>query len=186
MNGNLIGNLLRVILFFAVLSSAANAEYVERQYSSDVKGKTRLGVVYFPTGSYQITKSEHERVRKIAHMLEIYHNYDNSRRIKIVGYSDNEGGSDFNLHLGLARAEQLARALDDYGIVMKNAVIASYGESKVAFNEKNYRKAEVWLEPDSWGTYGSRTGLYMFFGIAIAVLIGFFVYWKVENEGNAS
>ncbi|MES0491872.1 MAG: OmpA family protein [Leptospirales bacterium] len=185
MNGNLIGNTVRTILFFILLSTAANAEYVERPYSSDVKGKTRLGIVYFANGSYEISGAEQTRVKKIAHMLEIYHNYDNSRRIKIVGYADNEGGSDFNLHLGLARAEQLARALDDYGIVMKNAVIASYGESKDGFSEKNYRRAEVWLEPDSWGIYGSNTGLSIFFGIAITLLIGFFVYWKVQTEESS-
>ena len=180
MKRNLVG-----LIAALLLSTGIYSDYVERPYSPEVKGKTRLGTVYFATGSYELNKDGRERVRKIAHMLEIYHTYEKNRRIRITGYANHEGDSEFNLHLGLARAERLARALDEYGISMENAVIASHGESKSALTEKNYRRAEVWLEPDTLGFYGQNTGLYMFFVIATFLIIGFVVYWTTQKSDES-
>ncbi|RME89137.1 MAG: OmpA family protein [Candidatus Hydrogenedentota bacterium] len=149
---------MRKILVMLFLCSPLFAKYVEIPYTKSKPTKaTLLGTVYFSYGSSRITKENRKQLRKIAEnildMMSISPLDENQtsmfhpEQLKIIGFADSAGNSEFNLQLGLKRAEAVARALEDYGIPIENAKIASYGETKSAGKALKYRRVEVWYMP---------------------------------------
>ena len=171
------------IITITLFSFEIHSEYIEKEYRGGKRDRTLVGTVYFKAGSYKITENGRRQARKIAQVLDIYDTYQKNRRIKVVGYADKMGDSDLNLHLGLARAERVANMLEGYGVSMRLAKIASYGESHTLFADSHYRKAEVWLEKSSWSMLGHKTFLYIVIGFFILIAIAFVSYW-LSREGD--
>jgi hypothetical protein len=163
-------------LIFALflLSCSGDSNYIEfpyKKFGKDVK--TKIGTVFFEKGSFQLSSTAHKDVMVIVRTLSLYERYNDTQRIRIIGYADQEGESSLNLQLGLARAEEVGRVLENFGISMTKAKIGSYGESLAYINDKAFRKAEVWLENNPWAFLHNKIFIYIFIAIVMSFLIGF-------------
>ncbi len=147
-------------------------DYIERPYrDSSLKGKVHLGSVYFAPNSWKLDASGHKEAMQMARSLSLYTQYNHGRQIKVYGFADQKGESQVNLQLGLARAEELARVLEEYGAPMANAVIASWGETHAYDSSENYRKAELWIEPDPWGFVKKPAFVYIVTAVTFIALL---------------
>ena len=140
-----------ITLLTGFIFSSSLYGYIEIPYKdSSLSGKTHIGTVYFAAGSWKLNDPAHKEAIKIARALSLFDQYNRGQRVLVVGFTDRKGESAVNLQLGLARAEELARVLENYGVGMSNARIASFGETRAYDDHKDYRRAEVWLVPDPW------------------------------------
>jgi outer membrane protein OmpA-like peptidoglycan-associated protein len=170
------------ILCLALNSCAQDSNYVELPYQRFGREvKTKVGVVLFEKSSWQVTPQGHKDLMAVVRILSLYEKYNNDQRIRIIGYADQDGETNLNLHLGLARAEEVGRLLESYGISMTSAKIASYGESRTYVNDTNSRKVEIWLENDPWAFVKSQVFIYIVLSIVISFLIGFITHRLIKG-----
>ncbi|MDH4199560.1 MAG: OmpA family protein [Spirochaetia bacterium] len=173
------------ILIFAiqVASCSQNSDYLEfpyRQFGKEVK--TKIGSVYFDKNSYSVTPGGLKDIMAATRMLSLYERYNDTQRIRIIGYADQDGEASLNMQLGLARAEEVGRVLENFGISMSNAKIASYGESRTYVNNNTFRKVEIWLENDPLAFLKSELFSYLFLSVLISFLIGFMAHRVIKSR----
>lgn len=160
-------------------------DYVEKSWRHK-SGNIHLGTVYFEYGSHHLNSSGREQIREISSRISRYFpdmsqwkynpavdqiNY--AANLQITGYADNDGNNEYNLNLGLLRAEEVAQALENTGINLENARVASYGETKSSGNASRFRRVDIWLRDGD--SRDSDMPVYLILTIlGAAVLIGMF------------
>ncbi len=96
--------------------------------ASDVaQEKGALGkMIYFDFDSYELSSEAKKVLEEVAAYLNEYR----SLRIVIEGHCDERGTREYNLALGMKRADVAKKYLSDLGIDEKRLEIVSYGEDK--------------------------------------------------------
>ena len=133
--------LLKLILATSILTG-----YIERPHRVEMPENSFLGSVFF---SYNSSKISPESLRQVSHIAREWQtqcSFQCAGTIKVIGYADNSGASDYNLNLGLQRANEVADTLERLGVNMQEARVASFGDSKSLSRSQQFRRAEVWLE----------------------------------------
>lgn len=149
-------------------------QYIEREYRADRAASEYIGTVYFHPHSHKLSPEGRRRVADIALRIGNLYRSDDFA-IKIVGFADRAGDSHSNLRLGLLRAEAVADGLAAMGVPMKDAVIASYGESRSTDTSVRYRKAEVILQPVQMFGFSFNYVIVVLFLILAILVVLFFV-----------
>ncbi|MDH4263479.1 MAG: OmpA family protein [Spirochaetia bacterium] len=170
-------------LCLSIYSCNQDLNYVEfpyQHFGREVKSK--IGTVLFDKSSYHVSQREQKNIMALARVLSLYERYNDNQRIRIIGYSDQDGDVLLNLNLGLARAEEVGRLLEVYGISMTRAKIASYGESRTYTNDATSRKVEVWLENDPWAFLKSQLFIYIVLSVVISFLIGYITHRLLKTN----
>lgn len=81
--------------------------------------------LYFNTGQTQIALTEAER-QKIADMIHYIDHVENAR-LNVVGYTDNVGNRETNIHLGQQRADFVKNYLTQNGVAPEKINSSSKG-----------------------------------------------------------
>lgn len=172
--------------------SSYSGHYVEKPYHPlkskyHEKGDIYIGKVMFKFGSDEITINTRKALRRVANSILLHHDgyheayIDSNRYVKIIGFTDTSGESQYNINLGLNRARAVAATLESMGVSMQNAVIASYGESTAAGIHANYRQAEIWLSaPQTTGNMYLYAIIILFF---VLLMFGFF-FFIISNRNK--
>jgi len=115
----------------SAMLQARNAE-LERQFRELQAEQTErglvmtLGDVLFATGRADLTPGAWERVDRLARFLQRYPN----RTVRVEGYADSTGSSDFNLRLSERRAEAVRDALLSRGVTSSRVTAQGFGEAR--------------------------------------------------------
>lgn len=83
-----------------------------------------LGDVLFDSGEADLKPSANRLILKLVQFLQL----NPKRVVRIEGYTDNTGDSDFNLELSKDRAQAVADTLVDLGIDDKRIQVQGYGD----------------------------------------------------------
>ncbi len=174
------------------LVKPSGADYIEKPYSGSENlqdhelGDRKIGTIWFSVGSHTLTP---RAVSKAAELANILINdwadpnlFSRNYRIKIIGFADAQGGSRFNLQLGLLRAEAVAAMLEKLRVPMTSAVVASHGKSHAYYKSPKYRRVEVWLE--TVDHYDNRVLIYAVVFFVIIIFLGGGFYLVVINSGR--
>lgn len=98
-----------------------------------------LGDVFFTTESSRLNAQASRTILKLAHFLQLYP----KRVIRIEGYTDSFGKTEFNLELSRQRAQSVADILLDLGIEPNRISVTGYGEAfPLADNASNRGRAQ--------------------------------------------
>lgn len=89
--------------------------------------------IFFTFDSATLQESSHETLFKQANWLIKYPNFT----ITIQGYADERGTREYNLALGMKRAEAMRRALVSLGVAQKRIKVVSYGKDRPAIIGSN-------------------------------------------------
>jgi peptidoglycan-associated lipoprotein len=93
--------------------------------------------IYFAFDSYELIPAEIEKLKKAAHCLVMKGAGD----VVIVGHCDPRGTEEYNMGLGLKRANAIKRFLVGYGIPKKEIEVYSKGEENATgYNEATWAK----------------------------------------------
>lgn len=90
-------------------------------------------MIHFDFDKYDIKKDAAEVLKEIADYLKA----NPEIRILIEGHCDERGTREYNLQLGMRRAEAAKKYLIDLGIDEKRIETISYGEDRPLINESN-------------------------------------------------
>ncbi len=121
-------------------------------YEQHTQGARRLSVTFrFRTGVATLDQAlDNKAWRDVPRVVEFLKGAQTPYEIRLIGFSDNQGGEMANFRLSLARAQLVERLLDEQGVKAK--VVTGLGELyPVASNDskegrdKN-RRVEVWLK----------------------------------------
>lgn len=82
--------------------------------------------VYFRTDSADIDESLHPHLGQLAAYLKTFPEL----KVRLEGYSDRRGDSDYNLTLSQRRIGEIRRILEDQGIAPKRILGIAYGETR--------------------------------------------------------
>ena len=85
-------------------------------------------IVYFKFDDFTLTPAAREQLAKLAEYLQKVP----ETPLKIRGHADARGSTEYNLALGLKRAESVRKFLSNLGLSQKQLNIVSYGEEKPA------------------------------------------------------
>lgn len=164
-------------------SCSPDYNYIELPYQRlGREVQTKIGSVYFEKNSWEVSAQGHKDLMATVRVLSLYEKYNDDQRIRIVGFSDQDGDHSLNLNLGLARAEEVARLLETFGIAMTRAKIASYGESRTYVNDQNSRKVEIWLENDPWAFIKNQVFIYIAISVIMSFLIGYITHRLIKGS----
>ena len=83
-----------------------------------------LGDVLFDTGQAQLKPGAQRPIEQIAEFLS----ENPERRVQVEGFTDSQGGDDFNQQLSQRRADAVARAIIERGIDAQRVRALGYGE----------------------------------------------------------
>jgi len=175
-------------------------KYIEKKYGYNNPKDFLAGTVYFNysspelsskglTQTSEVAKNLHRYLTEPVYNRDYYRedeidedfsyvDYYSNYRIKVIGFADASGSSNYNLDLGLLRAEEVARHLEKFGIQMREAIIASYGESRASSKSSKYRRVEVWLTTKDSYNNTFLLFVFLFFGILIIVGSLFFMFLR--------
>ena len=166
-------------------SCTNDPDYKELSYHKSVREtRTKLGTVYFEKSSFAVNQPARKELMSVARVLSLYERYNDTQRIRLIGYSDQDGDSMLNLHLGLARAEEVARVLENYGVSMTRAKIGSYGEARTFKSSPDSRKVEIWLENDPWSFLKSQLFIYIVLSIVFSFLTGYLAHRIIKSNSR--
>ncbi len=102
--------------------------------TDETKEKSVLSkMIHFDFDKYDIKKEAQEVLKEIAEYLKA----NPEVRILIEGHCDERGTREYNLGLGMRRAEAAKKYLVDLGIDEKRIETISYGEDKPLIDEHN-------------------------------------------------
>lgn len=96
-------------------------------------------MIHFDFDKYELKKEAKDVLNEIAEYLRAHPTV----RIIIEGHCDERGTREYNLALGMKRAEVAKKYLVDLGIDAKRIEITSFGEDKPLVNEHN---EEAWAK----------------------------------------
>lgn len=114
-----------------LLNAQQQGSWLEEQLSSLAAIETERGLVMtmgdvsFDTGSSELNVSAHRTLLQLAQFLQL----NPRRRVRIEGYSDSQGDSARNKVLSELRAQSVAQALQDLGVVSERMHVVGYGEA---------------------------------------------------------
>jgi len=83
-----------------------------------------LGDVLFDTGKAQLKPGAQRPIEQIAAFL----NENPERHVQVEGFTDNQGGNDYNLELSQSRADAVAMAIIQRGVDAQRVRALGYGE----------------------------------------------------------
>ena len=91
----------------------------------------RVGQMYFATISFVTNSNEIEQssYKQLDQAARIYKK-DPTVRVLVRGYTDSMGDKEANLNLSRARAQQVARALQERGVPEEHLLVRGYGAAK--------------------------------------------------------
>jgi len=119
-----------------------------------------LDDVLFDTGRAELKPSAGRSIDQIASFL----NENPERRVQVEGFTDSQGGNDYNLELSQRRADAVARAIVQRGIDAQRVRALGYGEEfPVASNDnagsrQMNRRVEIIVSNDEQAIPGRVTG----------------------------
>lgn len=105
-------------------------------------------VVYFSFDKYEISPDQYPTVKKFLHFMNEYP----KANLKIVGYTDSLGSTEYNAHLSYLRAKSVADMLIKEGINPTRITIIAEGEGKpkndndALSGRKENRRVEIHLQ----------------------------------------
>jgi hypothetical protein len=176
--------LFSVFTFLAPEVYSEEVEYIEKPYTQlNDDSKTLIGTVFFSARSWKLNPEAHKEAMKIARALTLIEKYNSKDIIKLIGYA-NYDEMDTSLQLGLARAEELGRVLENYGVGLNDAIIASHGEFKSYEKSDTFRKVEVWVEDNRFSFLKSPLFIYIFltvFFVIITILLSLLIIKRSSN-----
>lgn len=128
------------------------SEYIEKEIyltprkleKKDIE-KIFIDRVYFQFDSTHLKRSSYIRLKEIVFALNESLKKNDHLQVYIAGYADKTGGNEYNLRLGLRRAEYLSHLLVENGLMSNKIKIASFGENKSYSMKANARAAEIFL-----------------------------------------
>jgi len=171
------------ILCLTLFSCTPDYNYIELPYQRlGREVQTKIGTIYFEKSSWEVSAQGRKDLMASVRVLSLYERYNAEQRIRIVGFSDQDGDHSLNLNLGLARAEEVGRILETFGIAMTHARIASYGESRTYVSDQGSRKVEIWLENDPWAFIKNQVFIYIVLSIIISFLIGYITHRLIKGS----
>ena len=146
----------------------------------------RIGSIFFSYGTHELTPKQISQVADIAQtIIDRWSDPDllgAKYRLKIIGFSDADGNSQYNLQLGLLRAEAVAKMLEKLRVPMQHAVVASHGKAGAYYKSPKFRRVEIWLESTA-----SETNQLLLYGLVFFILLivlGGGFYLIVINSGK--
>jgi outer membrane protein OmpA-like peptidoglycan-associated protein len=121
-----------------VAQAAAEAQRLAAQLENMEAEQTQRGIVLtlddvlFDTGRADLKASASRSIDQIAAFL----NENPERRVQVEGFTDSQGGNDYNLELSQRRADSVAMAIIQRGIDAQRVRAQGYGEEyPVASND---------------------------------------------------
>lgn len=88
----------------------------------------------FRTGAFTLTEENQQLVAKLASLIKKHPNL----QIKLAGYADPRGDSDYNYQLTVDRVNAVAEVLKQAGIDGQRITMAPYGAAKAVVKEGDY------------------------------------------------
>lgn len=148
-----------MIAFFSVHSEDLRfmelsypSKYIEKEIhlnpkhpANNKKNRHLIGKIYFHFDSKKLKLESYSRLQSIVNVLNTHLMKNKSNQIFIIGYADKIGKSEYNLKLGLERAEHLAHLLSKKGLLTNKIRIASYGENTPNNEKEKARMAEIFV-----------------------------------------
>jgi outer membrane protein OmpA-like peptidoglycan-associated protein len=116
-------------------------------------------VVYFDSGSANLSSTSREELRAAIRAALADQSYGMHSPIRVIGYADSVGAADANERLSQRRAETVAQELAILGIPKETVEVTWYGESQLAVatddevSEAENRRVTIQYAPSVAQTY---------------------------------
>lgn len=95
--------------------------------------------VYFSSDSYDLTMEDKSELDKVVKRLEM----NGKEKVRIYGYADATGSSEYNMELSKERAKSAAKYLTKKGIMENRITLVAYGDKNpVATNKTKEGRQE--------------------------------------------
>lgn len=85
-------------------------------------------VFYFDYDSYSVKSDDFESIAGHARAL----NGNKAVKVRLTGHTDSRGGSEYNLSLGVRRADAVSKLFESQGVKASQVEVSSMGEEKPA------------------------------------------------------
>ena len=102
--------------------------------TTEIKSELNEENIYFAFDSDQIKKTEKEKLRDVARMIN---SAPSNARIIVAGYTDAVGSETYNKDLAMRRAKSAKATLVEFGVSPSRLELVSFGESKANTNVDN-------------------------------------------------
>jgi peptidoglycan-associated lipoprotein len=117
-------------------SSALSTKIAETAQSADVKQKPQtetptpqIESAYFDFDKYVVKPEFQNLLEKIATILKV-----ENMKVVLEGNTDERGSAEYNMVLGLKRAEAVEKSLVTFGVSKSQIKVVSYGKSRPKMN----------------------------------------------------